>query len=198
MLYGLNQFITLGRKNERKNVDLEGRNRRERDENRLQKKSPTLILFSEMAVFIWGYFLFDKTFISYTAQFMIISVGAAMGMMILHFIWWKEKYRLVYKIFFGIILGGPVFYCFVVATNYYLRDMKSQVVKLEIIETGNRSIRRSECNKPYAVVEYLDIQKDIQFPCEYEQSIDTYNTLSLTMSEGFWGYMVFIDEELDE
>ena len=187
----------MGRKSNRKKNRFENKNLREQEEAH-QKKIAYLILLPGVALFIWGIVLFDKTFISNMAQVIITLIGATIGITIMYFIWRHKKFGLIPTFFFGFFLGGPIPYCFIATTNYYFRAEKSEIVDLDIIETGNRSSRKSKCRTPFAVIEHLDIKKDILFPCDYEKTISSYKNLTLTVSEGFWGYTVYLDKKLND
>lgn len=193
----IKRHCTLGRKSNRKKQRLEVRKAIEK-EHRRQTLIAYLILFPGVALFIWGMLLFEKTFIPTQTQFVFTLLGAILGITGLHFLWRHKKYGLVATLFFGFFLGGLIPFAFIATTNYYLRSEKSVSIKLDILETGNRSRRKSRCRTPYAVVEHLDIKKEIQFACDYEKTISKYKTLTLTVAKGFWGYPVFIDKKLND
>jgi hypothetical protein len=186
----------LGRKSSSKKNRFQTRNLPEQEEKR-QKKDAYLIIFPGTALFIWGLILFSKTIISFQTQVIIIFVGAIVGITVLHLFGRFKNYGLLAKVFFGFYLGF-IPYAFIATTNYYLRADHSENIQLEIIKTGNRSSRGSACRTPYAVIEYQHVKKDIRFPCDYEESISNYKSLTLTVSEGFWGYMVFTDKKLNK
>ena len=89
-------------------------------------------------------------------------------------------------------------FCLMATTNYYLRNGEKQISKLNVIKTVNHSRRKSKCRRPYAIVEFQNIKKEIPFPCEYETSISNYKSVTLTSSKGFWGYEVFTDKKLND
>lgn len=186
----------MGRKSSRKKNRLEDRALREQENNR-QKRIANLIVFPGVSLFLWGFFLFDKTFISYRTQIIITLIGAAIGITVLHFLWRQKKYGLSATLCFGFFLGGPVPYSFIATTNYYLRE-NSENVRLEILNTGNRSRRGGDCKTPYAVIEYQNVKKDILFDCHYQKTISNYKSLMLTVSKGFWGYTVYLDKKINE
>ena len=187
----------MGRKSNRKKQRIDGQKAIEKEHN-LQKLIAYLILFPGVALFVWGSLLFDKTFISTQTQVVITLLGATLGIFGLHFLWRQKKYGLIATLFFGFFLGGPIPFTFIATTNYYLRTEKSVNIELDILETGNRSRRKSNCRTPYAVVKHVDIKKDILFPCDYEKTISKYKSLTLTVAKGFWGYPVFIDKKLND
>jgi hypothetical protein len=186
----------LGRKSSRKKNRFQARDLRKQEEN-LQKKIAYLIIFPNTALFIWGIILFSKTIISSQTQALIIFIGAIVGITVLHLIWRHKNYGFFVTIFYGFYLGF-IPYSFIATTNYYLRADHSENVQLEILKTGNRSSRKSNCRTPYAVIEYQHIKKDILFPCDYEKTISNYKSLTLTVSEGFWSFMVLTDKKLNK
>ena len=186
----------MGRKSSRKKNRFQTRNLREQEENR-QKKVAYLIIFPGSALFIWGIILFSKTIISSQTQAIIIFVGAIVGITVLHLFWRFKNYGFLVTVFLGFYLGF-IPYAFIATTNYYLRSDHSENVQIEILKTGNRSSRKSNCRTPYAVIEYLQIKKEILLPCDYEKTISNYKSLTLTVTEGFWGYMVFTDKKLNK
>ncbi|MCG9900932.1 MAG: hypothetical protein MH132_13090 [Hydrotalea sp.] len=187
----------MGRKSNRKKQRIEVQKAIEKEHNR-QKLIAYLILFPGVALFIWGILLFDKTFIPTQTQVIITLLGATIGFIVVHFLWRHKEYGLFATLFFGFFLGGPIPFTFVATTNYYLRTEESENIELDILETGNRSRRKSNCRTPYVIVEHLDIKKDILFPCDYEKTISKYKRLTLTVSKGFWGYPVFINKKLND
>lgn len=156
-----------------------------------------LVILTGLTLFILGAILFDKTFISFRTQIIIVLSGAAIGIAAFHFVWRQKKYGLIATLFLGIFLGASIPYCFIATTNYYLREDKSENVLLEILETGYGSGRRRECKTPYAVIEYQNIKKDINFDCRYVKIISNYKTLRLKISKGFWGFPVYTDKKIN-
>lgn len=187
----------MGRKSNRKKraQALQPANKTEQER---QKQTAGLILLPGVMLLIWGALLFDKTFISLQTQILIILLGATAGIIVLHFLWRHKNYGLIATLFFGFFLGAPIPYCFMAATNYYLRDYKTQKVQLDIIKTGNRSKGKSNCKRPYAVIEFQNINKEILFGCGYETTISKYKSLTLTVYKGFWGYTVYTDKLLND
>jgi hypothetical protein len=183
----------LGRKSNRKK---RGQELRTAIEAEADRQAPIVygILFSGVAFFIWGMLLFARTFIYLKTQIFIILVGAAVGIIIVNFLWRHKKPALMLTLFYGSFLGGPIPYCFIATTNYYFRDNKTQMVQLDIIRTGNRSKSKT----PYAVIEFEDIHKEILFHSGYEKSISKYKSLTLTVSKGLWGYTVYTDKLLND
>jgi hypothetical protein len=192
----INRHSILGRKSNRKKQRIEIRSIIERELSQ-QKLIAYLILFLGVTLFIWGILLFDKTFISTRTQIFITLLGTAIGIVVLHFLWRHKKYGLLATLFYGFFLGGPIPYCFIATSNYYIRGDKSKTIQLNIIESGNRSRRKSKCKTPYAIVEYQNLKKDIPFSCDYEKTISDFKTVTLTVSKGLWGYMVFTDKQLN-
>lgn len=186
----------MGRKSSSKKNRFQVRSLREQEEKR-QKKDAYLIIFPNTALFIWGIILFSKTIISSQTQAIIILVGAIVGITVLYLFWRFKNYGFLVTVFLGFYLGF-IPYSFIAATNYYLRADHSENVQLEILKTGNRSSRKSNCRTPYAVIEYQHIKKDILFPCDYEETISNYKSVTLTVSKGFWGYMVITDKKLNK
>lgn len=187
----------MGRKSNRKKGRLELRNAIEKEQRR-QKIILYLILFPGGVLFIWGIFLFDKTFIDTQTQVYITLIGATIGTLVLYLFWRRKNYGLLLTLFFGFFLGGPIPFCLIATTNYYLRNEKKQNLQLSIIQTGNHSSRKSNCRRPYAIVEFQNIKKEIPFDCEYETSISNFKSVTLTTSKGFWGYMVYTDKKLTD
>ena len=186
----------MGRKSNSKKNRFQTRNLREEEEKR-QKKDAYLIIFPGTALFIWAIILFSKTIISNQTQAIIILVGAIVGITLLHLFERFKNYGFLVKVFLGFYLGFIPF-SFIATTNYYLRADHTENIQLEILKTGNRSSRKSNCRRPYAVIEYQHIKKDILFPCDYEETISNYKSLTLTVSEGFWDYMIFTDKKLNK
>lgn len=57
------------------------------------------------------------------------------------------------------------------------------------MRTGNLAKgRRSACRSPYAEVLYYGLEKQLIFPCRFENSIHDYKKIKLEVSEGFFGY----------
>ncbi|MES2773521.1 MAG: hypothetical protein V4722_05030 [Bacteroidota bacterium] len=157
-----------------------------------------LILLPGIALFLWGGVLFERTFIATQTQVVIILTGAIIGITFLYFMWRQKEYGLLAAVFLGFFLGGSIPYCFIATTNYYFRTDNSEDVRFTILESGNRSQRRSQCRMPYATIQYNGIKKEILFPCDYEKTIANYKTLTLTVSNGFLGYMVFGERRLND
>jgi hypothetical protein len=184
----------LGRKSSSKKNRFQARSLRKQEE-KLQKKIAYLILFPCNAFFIWGMILFEKTFISLQTIAIHTLVGAIVGITVLHLFWRYRNYGFLVTVFYGFFLGGSIPFSFIATTNYYLRSDHSENVQLEIVKTG---IRRSNCRTPYAVIEYLHMKKTIRFPCDYGNNIAEHKSITLTVSKGFLGYMVYTDKKLNK
>lgn len=187
----------MGRKSIRKKGRLELRDEIKKGQRR-QNLISYLILFSGSALFIWGISLFNKTFIETQTQVYITLFGATIGTLVLYFLGRRKSYDLLVTLFLGFYLGGSIPFCLMATTNYYLRNNEKQILQLNIIQTGNHSRRKSKCRRPYAIVEFQNIKKEIKFPCEYETSISNYKSVTLTTSKGVWGYEVFTDKKLND
>jgi hypothetical protein len=68
----------------------------------------------------------------------------------------------------------------------------------EFLKTGNGSGRRKKCKTPFAVIEYQNIKKTIEFDCHFEETISNYKSLTLTVSKGFWGYTVYTHKRIND
>lgn len=185
----------MGRKSSKKRNRLEARALKDQEEKRIKKVANSLV--PGMFLFIWGSFLFGKTFISFRTLIIMALIGVVVGITVLYFLWRHKKYGLLAALFVGSFWGGSLPYSFIATTNYYLRDNPENVL-LNILETGNGSGLRRKCKTPYAVIEYENIQKSIVFDCHFEKTISNYKRVRLKVSKGFWGYTVYIDKNIND
>jgi uncharacterized membrane protein YeaQ/YmgE (transglycosylase-associated protein family) len=140
----------MGRKSSKKKNRFQTRALRDDGSNNKLENIINWNVLSGIFLFIWGLSLFDKTFISYRTQIIIILIGAVVGILAFHFLLRQKKYGLFVTIFYGFFLGAPVPYGIIATTNYYLRQNNSENVLLEFLKTGNGSGRRKKCKTPFA------------------------------------------------
>jgi len=185
---------TLGRKSNRKKAAHALQPAREAKLNRPRHIAP-LSVISGLALFFWGNYLFEKTFISLQTQIFILLFGAIAGLIVFGK---YLKYGLTVTLCYGIFVGAPIPYGILATTNYYLRDTKTEKVQLDILGSGYRSKGKSNCKAPYVQVEFDNINKEVNFGCGYEVSISKYKSVTFTVSKGLWGYTVYTDRFLND
>jgi hypothetical protein len=154
------------------------------------------IIFLFSGIFIWSFILLDKTFFKTSVVLVPSLIGGAIGTILFSTLWSKNNFPFWVLLFFGVFTGTSVPTFLIASSNYYFKDDIVIHESLDIIRTGNYSKRKSACKKPYAVVFYRGIEKEILFTCDFEKTISNYKKVSLELSKGFLGFYVIRNSEL--
>ncbi|WP_276500803.1 hypothetical protein [Terrimonas pollutisoli] len=163
-----------------------------------QKLTAYLLIIIDTILLVWGLILLEKIFIHSKILSLSIIGGGVLGVIVIYLIWNGKGHGLFVTCFYGVLSGVSVLIFFITAINYYFKSDLVEKVTLEIIETGNYAKRKSNCRKPYVLLEFKGITKEVAFPCEYEKSISGYKTVSLTLATGFLGFYVITNKELQK
>ena len=155
-----------------------------------------LALYTGIGLFIWALILTNDAIISTKQILLTILAGAFVGSIILYAIRERYKIPIYFILFLGLVFGGSISCFALTATNHYFKSSSTQTIILPILKTGNHSRRKSSCKTPYAVIIYNEIEKEIKFPCSYENVISSYTKIELLISSGLWGIPVIVDTKL--
>jgi hypothetical protein len=137
-----------------------------------------------------------NTVLAYSVIWTFAFIGGAIGTSILSYLWRKEKFPFWSTLSYGMISGGALMVFCLLAPNYLFRQKQDSKYQANILQTGNRSGRKSSCKTPYAIVQIADVEKEIAFPCEYEQNIGQFKKVELDVSKGLWGFYIIKDKRL--
>lgn len=136
------------------------------------------------------------TIIKTSVLWTFVLIGGTIGTIILSYLWRREKFPLWSNVAYGMLSGGSLSAICLLAPNYAFRTKQGLKYQAEILKTGNRSTRGSSCRTPYAVVYIEDIEKELAFPCEFEQTISQYKKVELHVAKGLAGFYIVQEKRL--
>ena len=167
------------------------------DKVNLKNTSLTVLLFSGLILQIFAIKIYGNTIISWK---ILMSTWLLVGIISRQFTSsllnkYYETTNYFLQLFFNSCTFGGIFVFCLLASNFYLHTETIETKRVEIIETGHSSKWRGSCGKPYAVFKFDNTEKQVVFSCETE--IEKYKFINLTSKEGFFGYHIIINTQLD-
>jgi hypothetical protein len=147
-----------------------------------------IALFVGIASLVAEISLFRLTFISLPHALTIWAGFSTVAFLLLLRIF-QKYYPPTSSLFFlaigyGIACAGLPLYLFM-AANYYFADAKTTTQTYIVIAADNGS-PIGKCVEPYIEIEHKGLNKQIIYPCG--TVVDKQKSLTLTTSEGFFGY----------
>lgn len=121
--------------------------------------------------------------------------GGCLGFVVLH-VWTRKMYSLFLIFLIGFTIGAGLFYAGLLFFNQTFADKESVTKEFTILKTGNFAGKRGSCLEPYAIVDFQGTRKQLIFSCEYEHTIKSYQKVTLTYRNGFFGFETIIYKEL--
>lgn len=117
-----------------------------------------------------------------------ISFGTIVAAIILFFVT-KEYLNAFWTFFIATIIGGGITYFLTLFINKEIANSEINVEFFEIQSTGTLAKgTKSTCRRPYAMINFNGIEKELVFDCKYEKKIQEYKTVKLDYSIGFFGF----------
>ena len=154
------------------------------------------IIFAAAGLYMLSSIAFDKTFIKTEIVFFLGLFGGLVGTAIVKALYRKHNLPFWIILIYGMFSGAAIPIFLVVVPNYCLRGNETFKKELDIVRTEKKPSGRNRCKVLYAVLIYKDIEKEVLFPCEYENSISNFKKVRLELSEGFLGFEIIEKEEL--
>ena len=149
-----------------------------------------------IALVVWGINIYRLTIISPFYLFVVAAIGTVIALPLIKYLF-KSSYKLVWRFFISLAIGGGTFYfCFLyLNSKFSVNQEVTEILKIDKTGTLGKG-RYSNCNKPYALVSIKGIEKELLFSCDYEKSIITYSEIQLAYSNGLFGFYVIQEMKL--
>jgi hypothetical protein len=97
-------------------------------------------------------------------------------------------------------IGGGIFYFAFLYLNFAFADKGSISEEFRITKTGNlgrsRKARRSKCFRPYAIIDFHGVSKELIFSCDYQKTIKNHSKVTVAYSKGFLGFDIIKSKRL--
>lgn len=163
---------------------------------RLDKMMAMLFVLT-FSLDVWGINIYRKTVIPSQNLFVACGLGFIVCSLILMVIA-KKVFPIFWSLLLSAVIGGGTFYFFLLYTNWKFASGDFNSETFNIVKTGNlaRSLRYKGCNKPYVVINFFGSLKQLVLDCEYEKTIKTYKTVTVTYRQGFWGFPIVDGQNL--
>ena len=157
----------------------------------------TVLLFSGLILQIFAIKIYADTIIIWKLPvllWLLVGIVSRQFTSSLLDTYYKTTNYLLQLFFNACAFGGILSFCFL-ASNFYLNtDTTTENARVEIIKIGHLSKWRGSCGKPYAVFQFDNSEKQVDFSCESE--IERYKFINLTIRKGFWGYYIITKKQL--
>ena len=127
-----------------------------------------------------------------------LIAGGLLGTLFFYLLWKKDRFPISFVIFCGVLAGCPFSLFAVVGANHYFRSNEKFEIKTDIIRSGNNTKKSGNCHSVYVVAKYDGIEHEVDFPCNYWETIKECREVRLTLSKGLFGYYVIERRELVE
>jgi hypothetical protein len=164
--------------------------------NKTSDKILYFLLLTCLALAIWGVTIFRLTIIDVKSLFIITAIGTSFAFIALKKIF-KNNYKNLWIFFQSIIVGGGISYFSTLFLNQYFANKDSITDEFKIIKTGNLARgRRSDCSRPYAIIDFYGTKKQLVFYCNYEKVIMNFSKVLLTYKKGLFGFDIIEKKEL--
>jgi len=154
-----------------------------------------LLIFASLCLTVWAIAIYNLTIIDIKYLFAAAAVGGIIVfalILLLH----KSSYRVIWTFIISIAIGGG-FSCFGLLFLNKLFAGSPQTKEFEIVSTGHLGrVSNGNCFKPYAVIDFDGIQKQLVFTCEDEKAIKSYHKVAVTFSKGLFGFGVIRSKQL--
>lgn len=163
------------------------------------------IVFAGMILMTWQVIIYRNTIIS-----LKIPLGITLIIGLITFVidyknyvnTYKDKYgeiSLIFYAFMQSILGfGFIIASIFVLTNYYLADENSIEKEYRIIHRSSLSGSKHHRDerKPTFYINYKGMEKELVFPHEYFQNMNTYKSVVLEINKGYFGFEILKSKRL--
>jgi hypothetical protein len=148
-------------------------------------------------------YLFDAIFISSGWLLVIaILIGIVMTPLVRRFfnIYFYNPYDpghiplFIHALYHTVAIGGTLVFGFLLS-NEHLGHSAGQVVTTPVLSYGHRHHSAdASCGKPYVVVHYDGLEKNLPFDCD--DPVEKAHAVRLDIRKGFWGFDVITAQAL--
>ncbi len=149
-----------------------------------------------LGLIIWGIDIYRLTIIE--AKFLIAAtiVGAFISVVAIFLLQNRRVYT-VWTFFISIAIGAGPFYFGLLYLNRTFAKKETLTEEFSIIRTGNLARGKSgSCRRPYVIINFYGVEKQLFFYCEYEKTVKNFSEVSVTYSRGLFGFDVIASKQL--
>lgn len=147
-----------------------------------------ILVFISSLFVLWGINIYRRTIVEPKYLMGAISFGTISGSVILLYVT-KDYLNAFWTIFIATIIGGGTIYFLLLVINKHIASSEITNEWFEIKSSGTLAkSRKRRCRKPYTIINFNGVDKELIFDCTYEKSIHEYKMVSLDYSIGFFGF----------
>lgn len=156
----------------------------------------TVVFIVCMCLAIWSIEIYRNTFINWK----ILAAYIFIGCIVITFFFWKKILTLCTSVWLSFFifyssLGAFLHFGFLFFNQQFADNaISKEIFKIE--DTGRMASGRSGCGKPYAVINFHGLEKDMIFSCDDIGIIKQYDRIEVTYSPGLFGYEVIQQKKL--
>jgi hypothetical protein len=173
--------------------------------NKSRNRYYSVAFFISLLLIIWEISLYRRTFIDVDTLIGIILLAGLIGTLA-DFKAYFRTYEYQSQ-FIGVLTCVLINTCIwgftsctaLMASNYYLRDEVTTIESYRIVDRYTLSGRRKhrEKRKPVFTIKHRGKRKDIHFSNDYIENFETYEKVKLHIVQGFWGFDVITQSNLE-
>lgn len=149
-----------------------------------------MIFVAAMLLIVWAIEIYRTTFIDWRVLGVPIIIGSFFGIVLS----WRKLANFGYPVWamlmIGIGTGSSIPYFIFLYSNQSFAETTQTTEVFDIERTGMFASGRRGCGKPYAVINFYGLTKDIVFACSDIDRINDYSKVRITYSKGLWGYNI--------
>jgi hypothetical protein len=155
-----------------------------------------ILFIASLCLGIWGINIYRMTIIPFTYLAFLIVVGGALAFFVINFAL-RPTYHFIWKFLVSIVIGGGILSFLLLYFNSTFARNELMTENFIIIKSGNLAKPgRSNCGRPYSVINFHGVVKELVFFCDYEKTITNFKNVTLVYSNGLFGFNVIRSKSL--
>lgn len=154
------------------------------------------IFIGSIFLIVWEIKIYQKTFVPLKIPFLIWLLTGLILTPILRktLAVYLETNNMILQLVYSIMTCGGLLVSAFMLPNYYMANKETSVINKRIISTGSLGSSKGGCRQPFIVINYDGLEKQLVYYCSTK--VDQYQSVDLTISQGFFGFDIVRSSEL--
>jgi hypothetical protein len=156
-----------------------------------------IVFVLSLLLIIWAIEIYRRTLIDWRNLVVPTVIGAFLGIVIS----WRKLANFHYPIWamlmIGIVTGSSFPYFIFLYTNERFAETSETKEVFNIEKTGRMPSRKGGCGRPYVVINFYGLNKDILFNCSDIERMNDYRKVRIIYSSGLLGYNIIRRKALE-
>jgi hypothetical protein len=149
-----------------------------------------IVFVVALLLLVWAIEIYRSTFIDWRNLVVPTAIGAFLGIVLS----WRQLANFHYPVWailmIGIVTGSSLPYFTILYVNERFSETNETEEVFNIEKTGRLPSGRSGCGRPYAVIHFYGLNKDVLFNCDDVVRMNDYSKVRITYSNGLLGYKI--------